>query len=127
MDALARRCSMLMAGFPFRGRWREPQLRRREVLRWHEVCRDLPRRTAGLDDGRRELVEDVRSVPGRAAAYWAEAPETASQRDSRGMGISSYRSRPEQEKIATVPGGQRSLPGAPLMRSVSVRTDNRDR
>ncbi len=29
--------------------------------------------------------------------------------------------------MAIVPGGQRSLPSASLMRSMSVRTDSRDR
>ena len=48
-------------------------------------------------------------------------------RTRRGSGISSYRSRPEQEKMAIVPGGQRSLSSASLMRSMSVRTDSRYR
>ena len=48
-------------------------------------------------------------------------------RTGRGSGISSYRSWPEQEKMAIVPGGQRSLPRASLMRSMSMRTDSRYR
>jgi hypothetical protein len=54
-------------------------------------------------------------------------PTMTCSRTRRGSGISSYRSRPEQEKMAIVPGGQRSLSSASLMRSMSVRTDSRYR
>ena len=54
------------------------------------------------------------------------SPMTCS-RTRRGSGISSYSSPPKQEKMAIVPGAQRSLPRASLMRSMPVRTDSRYR